>query len=241
MWLDLGQFYPIDAPGTYTVKFVYRPKAGMVSWRKDHAPPWAALTAEELTADAGQVTVVEPSEADRAACEELKGFRRDLKVVMSTDMTPRRAVMERYPDSVYAPYATFVDLCEQAMGFLGPPYSYAPESTDPSLAMGRFVQERPDFPLNHRVATVLAFPEWNGSRRAFGMRPTPELATEARLAELRRTTAELRRLAAESGDYELMARVENRIWYAVAHLAQAGIETGVEPIICPGTEPGRPQ
>jgi hypothetical protein len=242
MWLDLGQFYPVGSPGTYAVRSMYRPKADMVSWRKDQPAPWTNLVTTELTADAGRITVVEPSGADRSACEELKRIQRDGGGVLSASMYyPRQAVIERYPDSVYAPYATFVDLCEQAIGFLGPPYSYPPEDADPTKALRRFVQERPDFPLNYRVATVLAFPELNGAKSAFGIRPSPEYATEPRVAEFRRTTAELRRLAAESGDYELMARVEDWIWFAADRLTRAGVVTGVEPVIQPGAELGRPQ
>jgi hypothetical protein len=232
MWLDLTEFYPIDAPGDYNVRFEYRPAGNMASWVMGKTAPWDHLWVGTLHADAGRITIVEPPEADTAARDELLRLRGANAGVISNSQEVRQTILDQYPTSVYATCASFFEWCERVILLPRPFFRYPREELD---GLGLFVAERPDWPLNYRVPTMQALVEWHRAHSAFGMYPSGPVVDGTKIADYQRATKELRRTAQESGDYELMTRIEWRVWYATTSLERDGVRTGVEPVICPGS------
>ncbi len=117
MWLNLLQFYPLDQPGRYHIVFHYdaSPQQLLIGQPQEAAPEevWSG----HLEADAGWVTIGEPDEANRGAAAFLLDYRERGHIVLSAQ--DRRyelahEVLRRFPESVYAPYAAFYALWQQA-------------------------------------------------------------------------------------------------------------------------------
>jgi hypothetical protein len=212
MWFDLLTLYPLDRPGRYHLLFRYRSDPSKLTDPDDPTKPATAAAVNEITIDAGWVTIAPPTGVDREAADAVIRWRQETHRALSAGLGTgdEDPAIERSPT-----FRFWRDASHWARTA-----SVATDDVRGARRMEAFVAAHPDFPLNYRFPVAMAAGRYGlVELRAFYQAAGPDarpgsVASPETLAELEARRQEMLGAARATGDYYVYECCLARAWFA---------------------------